>query len=121
MGAALQRAGYPVLAQFVALRPPKAANASLLVVAVRYFFHREVVGGDGELFRGLSLERLDQLSRAQEAGFAAVADANERSSSGWTTCSTSSAKSAAASSTSGQSKSGRGGSSTTWPGAFCKR
>ncbi len=77
MGAALQRAGYPVLAQFVALRPPKAANASLLVVAVRYFFHREVVGGDGELFRGLSLERLDQLSRAQEAGFAAVADANE--------------------------------------------
>ena len=76
MGAALHQAGYPTLAKLVAHRPAQAANAPLLAVAVRYFFRREVEA-DPEQFRGLSLERLDQLSRAQEAGFAALAVALE--------------------------------------------
>ena len=76
MGAALHQAGYPMLAKLVAVRLAPSANASLLAVAMRYFFRREVEG-DAELFRGLSMERLDQLSHAQEAGFAALAVALE--------------------------------------------
>ncbi len=76
IGAALRQAGYATLAKLVALRPAQSAGAPLLAVAVRYFFRREVEG-DPELFRGLSLERLDQLSHAQEAGFAALAVAGK--------------------------------------------
>jgi serine/threonine protein kinase len=62
----------PALAHLVALRPPE--GLPLLVVAVRYFFRREVET-DRELFQGLTFVQLEKLGQSQEAGFAALADA----------------------------------------------
>ena len=68
----VRRAGYPTLAHLIGLRPEK--GEPLLLVAVRYFFRREVES-DRELFQGLAFAQLEHLAGSQEAGFAALADA----------------------------------------------
>ncbi len=57
---------------------PKAANKpSLLVVAVRYYFRREVES-DQALFQGLAFVKWEAMQVAQEKGFAALTDAISR-------------------------------------------
>jgi hypothetical protein len=68
----VRRAGYPALAHLLGLRP--AAGDPLLVIAVRFFFRREVES-DRELFQGLAFAQLERLAESQEAGFAALGDA----------------------------------------------
>jgi len=72
LAADLRQAGYPTLAHFLALRA--SGDTPLLLVAVRYFFRREIER-DPELFQGLTHVQLEGLSRSQEAGFDALADA----------------------------------------------
>ncbi len=67
----LDQAGFPTLAHFLTL--PAAGEVPLLLVAVRYFFRREIER-DQELFQGLAHVQLEGLSRSQEAGFDALAD-----------------------------------------------
>src|SRR5712692_7447080 len=45
----------------------------LLVIAVRYFFRREIES-DRELFQGLAFAQLERLGQRQEEGFAALDD-----------------------------------------------
>jgi serine/threonine protein kinase len=75
MSGELREYGYPVLAQLMALRPPK--GPPLLVAAARYFFGREVET-DRELFQGLAFARMERLTQAQEAGFNALAGALDK-------------------------------------------
>jgi serine/threonine protein kinase len=72
MAAEVRAAGYPALADFLALQPPQ--GPPLLVAAARYFFAR-MVESDRELFQGVAFARLEDLTRGQEAGFAALGDA----------------------------------------------
>jgi hypothetical protein len=65
----LRTAGHRDLADFLALRP--VAEMPLLVVAVRYFFRREMED-DPALMAALSFAKLEQLSSTQEAGFDAL-------------------------------------------------
>jgi hypothetical protein len=65
----LRTAGHRDLADFLSLRP--AAEMPLLVVAVRYFFRREMED-DPALMAALSFAKLEQLSSTQEAGFDAL-------------------------------------------------
>ncbi len=65
----LRRAGYAKLAQLLSTRPPQ--GLPLLVIAVRYFFRRQVET-DEELFRSLAFAHLERLGQAQDAGFAAL-------------------------------------------------
>jgi tRNA A-37 threonylcarbamoyl transferase component Bud32 len=65
----LRQAGHGALAHLVELRP--AQGRPLLLLAVRYFFRREVES-DEQLFRGLVLERTEELTEAQQAGFAVL-------------------------------------------------
>jgi WD40 repeat protein len=69
------RAGYGNLAWFLDQRPPQCDP--LLVIAVRYFFRREIES-DAELFRGLAWTQLEALVQAQETGFASLAAALDR-------------------------------------------
>ncbi len=64
--ATLQQQGFPDLAHLLAqdARPEQ----SLLIVAVRYFFRREVEA-DSALARGLIFTHVQELSHAQEEGF----------------------------------------------------
>lgn len=71
----LRQANFPALAHFLTLRPQQ--DASLLLAAVRYFFRREIER-DQELFQGLTHVQLEGLSRGQEAGFDALAEALSR-------------------------------------------
>lgn len=71
-GVELSRQGYPALARFLSLQPQQ--GPSLLVIAVGYFFRREVEA-DAELARGLAFAQMETLGHAQEAGFGALADA----------------------------------------------
>ena len=68
----LGRAGYDHLGRFLALRPP--GGLPLLVVAVRYFFRRQVED-DPKLSQGLAYVRMEKLADAQEQGFASLAAA----------------------------------------------
>ncbi len=72
LAAELRLGGYPNLAHLLALRPE--GGPPLVVVAVRYFFRREIES-DRELFQGLAFAQLERLGQAQEAGFGALADA----------------------------------------------
>jgi hypothetical protein len=74
-GGELRQAGHPALAQLLTVRA--GDSGSLLTVAVRYFFRREVEA-DPELFRGLTFAQMENLGQAQERGFAALADALSR-------------------------------------------
>jgi hypothetical protein len=65
----VRQAGYPALAHFLGLRPH--ADSPLLVVAVRYFFRREVET-DPPLAAALSFARLERLAATQEAGYDAL-------------------------------------------------
>ena len=70
----LRRQGYPILADFLGLRPGGNPDAPpLLAAAVRYFFRREVES-DPQLFHGLAFAQLERLAEGQEAGFGALAD-----------------------------------------------
>lgn len=60
---------HPNLARFLALRP--GGGPPLVVVAVRYFFRREVEK-DEVLARGLTFSQIDGLTTAQRAGFDAM-------------------------------------------------
>src|SRR5262245_60805690 len=65
----LRQAGYPALAHFLSLRPH--GDQSMLVVAVRYFFRREVEA-DPQLFAALSFTQMEKLGQLQEAGYDAL-------------------------------------------------
>ena len=52
-------------------------SASLLAVAVRYYFRREIET-DQQLFHGIAFDKLTALAEVQEKGFAAVSDALSR-------------------------------------------
>jgi hypothetical protein len=67
----LMRLSYPTVAHFVAVRPPQ--GPAVVVAGVRYFFRREVET-DRELFQGLTWAELDAIQKAQEYGFASLAD-----------------------------------------------
>lgn len=69
MAAVLRQAGLGSLAHLVSLRP--AQEVPLLVIAVRYFFRREIES-DPQLFQGLAFARMECLSQQQEIGFAAL-------------------------------------------------
>ncbi len=75
VGAALKAAGFTALAHLVELRT--GPEMPLLVVAVRYFFRREVEN-DSRLFQGLAFAQLERLSAAQESAFAALEGALQR-------------------------------------------
>jgi formylglycine-generating enzyme required for sulfatase activity/tetratricopeptide (TPR) repeat protein len=69
MAEELRQAGHANLAQLLSSRPPQ--GMPLLVVAVRYFFRRQVET-DQELFHGLAFAQLERLGQSQDAGFAAL-------------------------------------------------
>ncbi|MGL4555624.1 MAG: hypothetical protein ACRC33_31020, partial [Gemmataceae bacterium] len=66
----LREARYAALAEFLALRPH--GEMPMLVVAVRYFFRRELED-DAALTAALSFAKLEQIQRGQEAGYDALA------------------------------------------------
>jgi uracil-DNA glycosylase family 4 len=72
MGDDLRQAGYPNLAEFVALRPQR--GDPLLVLAARYFFRR-AVEDDSALFQGLSFAQMEAMSHAQDDAFRGLYDA----------------------------------------------
>jgi hypothetical protein len=65
MAQELVQRGYTNLAQLLALRPTQ--GAPLLVIAVRYFFRREVEA-DEQLFRGLAWASWTALTATQKTG-----------------------------------------------------
>src|SRR5262249_57697445 len=65
----LRQAGSSALAHFLSLRPH--GDQSMLVVAVRYFFRREVET-DPQLFAALSFTQMEKLGQMQEAGYDAL-------------------------------------------------
>jgi hypothetical protein len=69
---ALRQAGLTALAHLVGLRPDP--ESPVLVVAVRYFFRREVEA-DPQLFQGLAFSQMERLGEQQEAAYTALADA----------------------------------------------
>jgi hypothetical protein len=69
---AVREAGYTALAHFLALRPH--GEMPMLVVAVRYFFRRELQG-DPQLATALSFAQMEQLAQVQEAGYDALFNA----------------------------------------------
>jgi serine/threonine protein kinase len=71
MADALKEAKFPNLAHFLGMQPQQ--ERSLLVIAVEYFFRREVET-DAELARGLAFARMESLAHSQNVGFAAIGD-----------------------------------------------
>jgi uracil-DNA glycosylase family 4 len=69
MASELKQKGYVNLAEFVALRPD--GGETLLVVAARYFFRREVET-DQALFQGLAFAQLEQVQQEQREAFDAL-------------------------------------------------
>jgi hypothetical protein len=69
LAAGLREAGLSALAQLIGLRPRD--GVSLLALAARYFFRREVETTPA-LFQGLAFAKLEQLEQAQEQGFEAL-------------------------------------------------
>ena len=69
MAQELRQAGHPNLGQLLSARPPQ--GMPLLVVAVRYFFRRQVET-DPQLYQGLAFAQLERLGQGQDAGFAAL-------------------------------------------------
>src|SRR5207249_86710 len=67
----VRQAGFPSLAHLLTLRPD--GGTPLIVLAVRYFFRREVEH-DRELFQGLSFAQMERLGQSQEAGFDRLTD-----------------------------------------------
>jgi hypothetical protein len=65
----VRAAGYPALAHFLNLRPQ--GGPSMLVVATRYFFRREVET-DPHLFHGLAFAQMERMDQAQEVGYGAL-------------------------------------------------
>lgn len=72
----LRQAGYPALGHFLSLRPH--GDVPLLVVAVRYFFQRELES-EQALQTALSFARMDRLAQQQEAGYDALASLLKKS------------------------------------------
>lgn len=69
----LTQAGYPHLGRFIGLSPAPGPYP-LLVMAVRYFFRREIEN-DPRLSTTWQFQQLDGITQAQEAGFANLHDA----------------------------------------------
>ena len=65
----LKQAGYANLGALLQIKPVQ--GASLLVIAVRYFFRR-AVEGDEALFRGLAFARMERLQQDQEQAFSGL-------------------------------------------------
>lgn len=68
-GEELRAGGFDSLGRFVALKPPQ--GQPLLVVAVQYFFRKDVQA-DQELSAEFQFHEVEKLSRRQEAGFAGL-------------------------------------------------
>src|SRR5436309_669492 len=62
----VERAGHAALAWL--LRQPAQPGQTLIVIAVRYFFRREVEA-DAVLTRRLSIGQAERMTRAQQEGF----------------------------------------------------
>lgn len=71
LGQDVQAAGFKALGWLLA--QPAQADQSVVVVAAGYFFRRQVEKNP-ELFRGLQLKAMEELSQAQEAGFVGVVE-----------------------------------------------
>jgi hypothetical protein len=69
IAAALRQTGFDSLAHLVSLRP--AQELPMLVIAVRYFFRREIET-DPQLFQGLSFTQMERLGQQQENAYAAL-------------------------------------------------
>jgi len=65
----LRQGGFDHLGRFVALKPPQ--GQPLLVVAVQYFFRKDVQA-DPELAAEFQFQEVEKLSQRQEAGFAGL-------------------------------------------------
>jgi hypothetical protein len=65
----LRAGGFENLGRFVALKPPQ--GQPLLVVAVQYFFRKDVQA-DPELAAEFQFNEIEKLSQGQEAGFAGL-------------------------------------------------
>jgi serine/threonine protein kinase len=65
---------YPRLCKILSARSKSGRSASILAMAVRYYFRREVET-DQQLCNGLAIAKLDALQESQEKGFAALTDA----------------------------------------------
>lgn len=72
-----EEAKYTKLARFLAICVDRDNKSSILVVAVRFFFRRELEI-DEELFRGLTSARLEFLVSNQNASFQQLAEVFER-------------------------------------------
>lgn len=72
MAERLQQEGLHHLAALLRVRPD-ANSAPLLALAVRFFFRREIAT-NGELFRGLVYEQVDQLNESMHQGFNSLAE-----------------------------------------------
>ncbi|MBN9517912.1 serine/threonine protein kinase, partial [bacterium] len=66
LGTQVAGAGFPALGRLLAT--PAHAGQSVVVVAVRYFFRREIERNP-ELFQGLQFSATEALAEAQQAGF----------------------------------------------------
>ena len=71
------RESCPKLYTILVARTSSGRRPSLLAVAVRYYFRREVES-DPELFRGLAFAKLGDIKESQDKGFAALTDALSR-------------------------------------------
>jgi hypothetical protein len=71
----VEKAGYLHLGRILRLRPD--GEASLLVMAARYFFRR-AIETEPVLFQGLTYGRLESVAHRQDAGFAALAQLLDR-------------------------------------------
>jgi serine/threonine protein kinase len=72
IGPGLRRAGYVALAQFVELRP--SADVPLIVLAVRFFFSRELAANPS-LLGDLTYARVSEISDTLRTGLDGLADA----------------------------------------------
>jgi uncharacterized protein YoxC len=76
LGAEVTAAGFPALGALLAR--PAHAGQSVVVVAVRYFFRREIERNP-QLFQGLQFSATEALAEAQRAGFDRLAECLEES------------------------------------------
>lgn len=73
MAGLCREAKYPTLAQLIGLRPG-SAGLPLIVLAVRFFFRREIET-DQQLFQGLAWTKFELLQAGQEQAFQGLAEA----------------------------------------------
>src|SRR5207244_3474126 len=71
----LRRAGYEDLSKLAQLRI--SGETCLLALAVRFFFRQEIAASP-QLFQGVTVERIDQISQQMESAFQGLSAALEQ-------------------------------------------